>query len=119
MGNISVEKRAAYWKQWAALNRTRLKKRDMYYHHVLRMQFIEAYGGRCICCGESQQEFLVLGHLNDDGAAHRKRVGGGAMPLKDLRRRDWPKDEGIAVLCANCNTATTRSDVCPHQRSMV
>lgn len=116
MGNISAEKRAAYWQQWAALNRTRLKTRDAYYHYQLRMQFLEAYGGKCVCCGEPEPDFLVLAHLNDDGADHRRRVGAGTGPYKDLRKRGWPQDEGIGILCANCNTATTRSLTCPHRR---
>lgn len=84
---------------------------------TLREEFLAAYGSRCVCCGETERRFLTIGHLNHDGAAHRARVGyDGTQVLRDLKMRGWPKDEGIAIQCANCNMATARPGiVCPHE----
>jgi hypothetical protein len=87
----------------------------------LRLAAIEAYGGKCACCGEDEEAFLVLDHINDDGHQHRASLGYGRMSTagagvptyRALRQEGWP--EGIVqVLCANCNTAKMRGE-CPHR----
>jgi hypothetical protein len=81
---------------------------------VLRQQAIDAYGGRCVCCGENERAFLVFDHVNDDGAVHRKEVNSGLMPWW-LARENYP--DTIQLLCANCNTAKQYAPGgCPHQR---
>jgi hypothetical protein len=50
-------------------------------------------------------------HLMNDGAAHRRAVGGLSHAVYlDLRRRGWPT--GYGLLCANCNYATQWWGVC-------
>jgi hypothetical protein len=77
----------------------------------IRAEFFAEYGSSCVgtCDGEACEwsvttlEVLTIGHLFNDGKEHRKRVGGsGSSILGDLRKRGWPKDEGIAPQCANC-----------------
>lgn len=80
---------------------------------ALRMQFIEAYGGKCICCGITEWQFLTVEHINRDGKAHRQIYRSSAQVLADLRRRGWPK-EGYELLCFNCNRARWEHGVCPH-----
>ena len=86
---------------------------------------IAAYGSKCKCCGESEPMFLCVDHVDDDGAAHRERIGYGRTT--DGRRRvgsgsiiyawlvanQFP--EGFQLLCANCNLAK-QSGGCPHKR---
>jgi hypothetical protein len=78
-----------------------------------------AYGGfRCACCGEMQPMFLTIDHVNNDGAMHRKIVGGkgGSSFFQWLRRNKYPP--GFQVLCRNCNWGKhVNGGVCPHQRS--
>lgn len=81
----------------------------------LKREMLAAYGPNCRCCGEHREMFLTLEHVNRDGSAHRKRVGGGTNTYRDLRRRGWPQ-EGYTVLCMNCNWATRFGGVCPHQQ---
>ena len=38
---------------------------DRVRHNVLRMEFLIAYGGKCVCCGETGIEFLTLEHVRE------------------------------------------------------
>lgn len=85
----------------------------------LRKQALDAYGGKCVCCGEDREPFLVLDHIEDNGAEHRREIAGGkARSGAGYLTYKWVKDaqypEGFQVLCANCNMAKVRG-VCPHE----
>jgi hypothetical protein len=71
----------------------------------LRIRLLLAYGGRCVQCGETDLEVLVLDHVNDDGAAHRSEVGNQQV-YRDLERRGYPPV--VQVLCANDNLRKER-----------
>lgn len=103
---------------------TRQAQSDVARRHNLRLkrEVFDAYGGTCVCCGETELLFLVLDHINDDGGEHRKsimqekgwsgRSGGGATTWRWLRDRNYP--EGLVqILCANCNMAKAYG--CPHE----
>jgi hypothetical protein len=101
----------------------KLRVEPNYYNEIahksaqrLRQQVVDAYGGRCSCCGEDRLPFLTLEHMNGDGKAHRARLGtgGGAKVWRDLKRRGWPQ-EGYEILCWNCHLATARGAICPHK----
>lgn len=83
----------------------------------IKTEMVEAYGGKCSCCGETEFDFLTLEHLNRDGKAHRDEVGQGIAIWRDLKRRGWPK-EGYTIYCWNCNMATSRGAICPHKRNL-
>jgi hypothetical protein len=72
------------------------------------------YGGHCVCCGESQMEFLQFDHVSKDGKAHRQQVGRGLKLLRDLKRCYAVYKERIRVLCSNCHNAITSYGTCPH-----
>lgn len=87
------------------------------YWRALKLEMIAAYGGCCSCCGEDAEAFLTLEHLNNDGNAHRARVGTSNVWV-DLKRRGWPRDD-YTVLCFNCNLGKRcNGGVCPHQVSV-
>jgi hypothetical protein len=80
----------------------------------LRREMLDAYGGRCACCGESEPKFLAIDHIHNDGASHRKEVGGGGSQLYAwLKRNNFPKDR-FQLLCHNCNLAKGFYGECPH-----
>lgn len=81
----------------------------------LRRRVVEAYGGKCECCGETEYRFLTLHHTAKDGKAHRERVGSQRDVYKDLERRGWPQ-EGYQILCWNCHMAKDFYGGCPHKR---
>jgi hypothetical protein len=95
-------------------------KRTYKHRHKLFPLVVEAYGGRCACCGEADLSVLTVEHSFGDGKAHRKRIGGGGSIIqRDLKKRGWPQDEGITILCWNCNVAKGRfrgGGVCPHEK---
>lgn len=85
------------------------------YRRKLRQNVIAAYGGMCACCGERNEVFLVIDHLNGGGNAHRRRVGGSSQTFyRWLRDGGYPAE--FRVLCQNCNWAV-RMGGCPHQES--
>jgi hypothetical protein len=76
---------------------------------------MDAYGGHCACCGETELVFLSLDHLNDNGAEHRRQlreegINGNGL-YRRLRQLDYPS--GYQVLCFNCNWAKSHGG-CPH-----
>ena len=106
----NARSKAYYYKDPAA----QIAKRARYYAK-LRSEAYAAYGGRCVCCGESRPQFLTIDHVNGDGAEHRKRVAPGCMILQWLQQRGWPQ-EGFQLLCWNCNCAKGIRGGCPHER---
>ena len=82
-------------------------------HRRQREEVIEAYGGRCECCGEARFEFLALDHAFGDGKRHRKEVG--TKIARWLKKENYPKDLGIRVLCHNCNASLGYYGYCPHR----
>ena len=79
-----------------------------------RVAVIEAYGGRCACCGEGTYEFLALDHINGGGGQHRRQVTSQSL-YRLLIREGFPKGE-YQILCHNCNMAKGFYGQCPHQR---
>lgn len=88
-------------------------------HQKNRAEVLDAYGGKCACCGESEPAFLCMDHIDGGGNAHRKeqtgnRRGSATTIYYWLKRNGYP--EGFQILCANCNMAKERPQGCPHQR---
>jgi len=80
-----------------------------------RIRVIEYYGNKCLCCGESQYEFLTIDHINGGGTKHREEVG-SAYIWKWIIDNNFPAD--YQVLCYNCNCGKEGSlnkGVCPHK----
>lgn len=81
------------------------RQKTTYQNH--RASCIEAYGGRCVCCGTSNQKYLQLDHIHGDGASHRKEIfgGRGGSIYTWAYRNDFPNL--LQLLCANCHQAKT------------
>lgn len=83
----------------------------------LRIEILTAYGnGRlaCVCCNESNQEFLCLDHIYGGGSAERKRIKTRSL-WYELRRQGFPKGKH-RTLCHNCNQSYGLYGYCPHQK---
>lgn len=93
---------------YSELNRQRRNKyKDTVY---------EAYGGyKCSCCGESNEAFLSIDHINNDGAEHRKKVNSGSL-YKWLIENKFPSD--FQILCMNCQWGKRKYGICPHQQEL-
>jgi len=73
---------------------------------------ISQYGGRCTCCGETNIDLLTIDHINNDGAEHRRKIGGSVWVYRWLIRNNFPTD--FQVLCWNHNS----SRLCPSLTEM-
>ena len=67
--------------------------------HRLKLEMIDAYGGRCQLCGEAHPAFLTIDHVDGRGSADTLR---GSRLYYWLRRHGWPQDK-YRLLCFNCN----------------
>lgn len=103
-----LSKRSKAW-----LDRTNFTTR---YSWDERVKAIEHFGGKCSCCGETELKFLVLDHVNNDGAKQRRQLvaKNGWRFYRWLRMNNYPNQFKLQVLCANCNTAKAYFGGCPH-----
>jgi len=85
------------------------------FNRELRREVLLAYGNVCACCGEKEEIFLAIDHVNNDGAEHRRELRGvsSAFFYRWLKKNGFPP--GFQTLCHNCNWAKSRGG-CPHQR---
>ncbi len=106
-------KRTALWR---AANYERALKAQRTSLRKLKLAAYAAYGGfRCACCGETEEAFLSLDHIANDGAEHRREVSHQKI-YKWMARNGYPA--GFQVLCMNCNFGKARNGgICPHQQS--
>jgi len=103
-----------------SLKREEKRKYDKKYRKkttlLLKQEAMNAYGGKCNCCGETQLDFLAIDHINGGGNKERKagiHYTGTAM-YRWLRKRGFP--EGFRVLCHNCNwSAHLHNGTCIHK----
>lgn len=80
-----------------------------------KINAFQAYGGPvCFCCGEHEEKFLSIDHINGDGGKHRKQQGSGAILYAWLARHHFPT--GFQVLCMNCNWGRRFTGICPHKQ---
>lgn len=79
-----------------------------------RQAALDAYGRECQCCGESNEVFLAVDHVDGGGNEHRRSagIGGSSAFYRWLRVNGYP--DGFQVLCHNCNYAKHALGVCPH-----
>lgn len=102
-------------KQYQSANLGKISSYNRKAYVKLKIEVINAYGGKCACCHETTFEFLTLDHINNDGADHRRKVGGYTRKVwSDLKKNGFPPI--MQVLCANCHLAKTISGECPHKK---
>lgn len=72
----------------------------------IKLEMVEAYGGKCKRCGNDNPVVLILDHINDDAHIERELYGanarGGHKHYHRLKAQGWPQDR-FQLLCANCN----------------
>ena len=101
----------SYGRAYYARNRERIRAQTATRNHGLRKAALDAYGGRCNCCGEARFEFLAIDHIGGGGLAHRKQINRATLSLW-LKQQGYP--DGFRVLCHNCNLALGFYGACPH-----
>lgn len=86
--------------------------RTVAWRTALRFKILSMLGGKCACCNEHREPFLVIDHVRDDARSGGSRIAGAALYAQILKE-GAPRDK-YQVLCANCNTAKQKG-VCPHK----
>lgn len=74
---------------------------------------MNAYGGKCVCCGESELTFLTIDHINGTSLKKNQSYRLGTSLYKWLRRNNYPRDN-FRILCCNCNYSCGFFGYCPH-----
>ena len=121
-----------YSAQYYIKNKEKIKEKSQEYHkkyykkfrerHLLnskklaqklKKEIFQHYGLRCVCCGESNIQFLTIDHINNDGGKHRKELGLKTI-YRWLKKSSYPK--GFQTLCYNCNLGkAANGGICPHK----
>lgn len=98
----------------------KLKQRA--YRAIVKQKVFDHYGALCKCCGETNQVFLTLDHINNDGADHRRALNKANNSRQTSADKVWRNviKEGFPptfqILCYNCNCGKRdNGGVCPHQ----
>lgn len=116
----NAERQRLCTKRWREANPGKANASANASNRKLRVAVLEAYGGGCACCGEDEEKFLAIDHVNGGGNAHREKIFGkknisGPMMYRWLRNQGYPKDE-FQLLCHNCNIGKHHNGgICPHQ----
>lgn len=84
-------------------------------YHRIRKTVFDMYGGKCVCCGEANEYFLTLDHINGGGNQDRLKNGNkGTEIYKEIYKKGYRDD--LQLLCMNCNFGKSRNKgICPHK----
>lgn len=110
---ISKEKKSEYQRKWKLNNKEKAKEVAKRYKNSLREKFINMYGNKCSCCGETHIEFLTIEHINGQAGIERNKKESGATAYKTAIQEYHP--DLYDVLCWNCNCSKGRYGYCPHE----
>jgi hypothetical protein len=111
-----LEKSLAKVIQWKRANPEVRKANERARVRREKEMFIAAYGGACMCCGDTTFEFLTAEHPNGRDDSNRKDWGWKVYYR--ARMEGYPK--GVyELLCMNCNFAKGKYGVCPHQKPVL
>lgn len=90
-------------KEWTKSNPEKRKRTSRKYTRAFKKEVVEAYGGQCQACQESELCVLSIDHVYDDGAREREKPGWGVGYQMKLRLKElgWPQDR-YQLLCMNC-----------------
>lgn len=105
------EKQRARHQKWYKAHKELSNTRVRMNARKVRLDVLEHYGGKCVCCGEDRTEFLAIDHIKGGGRKHRQSIPGNNL-YRWLRNNEYP--EGFRVLCHNCNMAIGFYGYCPH-----
>lgn len=115
-----------YAREWRRKNPERARARNRLHGKKLKMEILTHYSNGkpyCVCCLESEINFLTLDHIGNDGARHREKISGkkrhvggssaGAVTYYWVKKNNFPKL--FQVMCMNCNWGKRITGVCPHK----
>jgi len=99
---------------YGARNKDVLAKKASERFRQLRLDAVTAYGGKCVCCGESSFQFIAIDHTNGGGRKQLRENGIDRSSFcRWLKKNNYPQDT-FRALCHNCNMALGLYGYCPH-----
>ncbi|KKN03084.1 hypothetical protein LCGC14_1111110 [marine sediment metagenome] len=107
-------------RTWKEANPLRQKEIDKRSRLKLKSDALNAYSNGnpvCVCCGETEFEFLCLDHIENDGYKQRGVTGKGNSFYFWLRKNKYPQHLKVQVMCFNCNWSKKLGGVCIHKRN--
>lgn len=110
----NAEHRNKLTRKWRANNPDKVKAMGKRTCQKIRNEVLMAYGHKCNCCGVTNQEFLAIDHVFNDGNLERQERGTSATFYRFLKKQGFPKDR-YQILCHNCNMAKAFYGECPHK----
>lgn len=111
--NKEVSRLARNKRYWNNPDKHRKVARDS--RRALRLLVLEQYGDACACCGETEETFLTIDHINGDGNRHREEVGNTSTAVyRVIRQEGYPTDK-YQILCFNCNRSKYVLGICAHK----
>jgi len=104
-------------EKWVKYFRDYKKRTGPKERFTRKLNIIQHYGGKCVCCGETEPRFLTIDHIHGRKGLNEKekKMTGGEL-YKWLKRNNYPKDD-YQLLCYNCNCAKGFYGKCPHQET--
>lgn len=113
---MDKEEKRRYMKKWRKDNKDKVVASRKKTRDKLRSDVLEAYGNKCNCCGEAENQFLGMDHRTGNGNQHRHKIGKHSSQAfyTWLRRNNYPQE--FQILCHNCNLAKGFYGKCPHEK---
>lgn len=106
------EQRKKYYELYGEKYKKNSRERLLKFKKIV----IEKYGGKCICCGESDYRFLCLDHKNNNGNQYRKK-GIARNLIYWAYKNNFPNS--LQLMCFNCNFGRAffggKEKICPHK----
>lgn len=91
--------------------RERGRKKSAEQYKKIRIDVLNLYGGKCVCCDNDNLKYLQLDHKNNDGNIERANLpatlrGGRFFKyvLQQYKTSNKKRDD-LQILCANCHNA--------------
>ena len=93
-----------------------IREQQRIYDLSCKQKTIDAYGGKCFCCGENIIEFLTVDRINNGAENHKTNDNkSGGKLYRWLIKNNFPL-EIYQILCYNCNCAKKLFGYCPHNK---
>lgn len=93
--------------------RRKLGSKTWVKNQAAKTDVLSRFGGRCVCCLESDPDKLVMDHVHGGGSEEKKKYPSRNVYLS-LRGKE-PDRSKFQVLCQNCNQAKASLGTCPHK----
>jgi len=110
------ERKNSLHKKWRIDNLDKMRKSEREYSRKRRAKekklVFNHYGRKCVCCGEENEGFLTIDHINGKGTEHRKNIHNQLYYW--LVKNNFPEE--FQTLCFNCNWGKyNNGGICPHK----